>query len=444
MPQLRALLLAVLLAAAPARDAWAPGLKTGRTQVVIHTPASRYAVRGDRNAPVNILYFAPYRNNATKQVQPLLKKLLAKYRGVVRLQWMSRFRQGSYYRPERYAAVVGHEAFAQGGDRLFWRFHDALCRLPSMYTLSNTVVDQVARKVGVNMLRLQAAVARGAHNRAVQQECDLSTRLGVPSYQSSPVLIIGSERYYISGYTRMQYVEAVLRRQLALLKTYRQQGLSVGQIHARFLAAAKQRYRPWRRYRTAPRYRSTRRRFARRHALPIQGSPAKGKATAWVTVVAFLDFTDYRSYNAWNALQSALTRYAGKIRLVYKALPRRYYSNALGAARAAYAAQAQGKFWPFARILFQNRWRLYPQRLVGYARQAGLDVARFQKDSRLPLMSQHVLRDMRLARRVGITQAPGIFVNGRRMPSRYWNQYAFDQLLKRELQGGLLTRLLGR
>jgi predicted DsbA family dithiol-disulfide isomerase len=305
------------------------------------------------------------------------------------------------------------------------------------------VVKGAARKVGLDLRRLQRAMSRRAHAKKLLDERDLATRLGVPTYQSSPVLLVGTKRYYISRYTRFRYLRRLIDRQLKKLAGYRQKGLSSpGQIHDRLLAEAKKRYKPWRGRR---RHRGTRLRLStKRHSLPAGQSPAKGKAGAWATVVVFFDFTDYRSYKVYKALRGLMTRYGGKVRLVFKALPRRNYRNALGAARAAYAAHAQGKFWALADLFFRNRYRLQSRRLAGYARQAGLDVKRFQADRKRPIMSRRVLHDMRLARKVGVSRAPAIFVNGRRVPGRRWSRYVFQKMLKREMQGGLLSRLLGR
>jgi protein-disulfide isomerase len=427
-----------------AETARAAGLRPGRTQVVVHTPASRHPVRGDRNAPLNILYWAPFRNQATKQIQPLLKQVLSHYRGRVRLQWMARYRDGRHYAPERYAARVGHEAFAQGGDRLFWRYHDAVCGLSSLHRLSNSMVDGIARKIGLNLRRLRRNLSKRVYAKALLRERDLATRLGVPTYQSSPVLLVGTKRYYISRYTRFRYLRRVIDGQLKKLVRHRRQGASSpGQLHDRLLAEAKKRYKPWRGRRRGRRARRVRL-SAKRYAVPPGKSPTRGKATSWATVVAFLDFTDYRSYKVYKALQALMTHHPGKLRLVFKTLPRRSYRNALEAARAAYAAHAQGKFWALADLFFRNRYRLQSRRLAGYAQQAGLNVGRFRADRKKPLMSRRVLHDMRLARKVGVSKAPGIFINGRRVPGRRFSRYVFERMLKRELQGGLLSRLLGR
>ncbi len=422
--------------------AQAGGVKSGRTSAVVHTPASRYPIRGSSTAILNVTYWAGFKNPTTAQVQKILKQMLTRYRGKVRLQFMNKYRDGTYYKAERYAAAAARETFEQGGDRLFWKFHDALCKLPNMYRLTNAIVNRTARSVGVNMTRFSRAMTSGRHVKAVVAERDQAARFSVPTYNSSVVLLVGQELLYISRYTRWYYLDAVIKRNLKRAQAHSRKGLAPGQVRQKLREVALKRYRRWSRHRSRYR-RPTIRKHTKRHNIPVGHSPTKGPRTSWVTVVAFLDFTDYSSWSAWNYLMGVQKRYKKRMRLVFKAMPRRYYSYALGAARAAYAAHAQGKFWKLAKILFQNRWRLYPSRLAGYAKTAGLDVSRFKKDARSPKMSQRVLKDMQLARKIGVTKSPAVFINGRR-PGRYWNQHVFAATLKKELKGGLLSRLLGK
>jgi protein-disulfide isomerase len=431
--------LGVVLALPTAR---AGGVRTGRTSPVVHTPASRYPIRGASSAVLNVLYWAGFKNPTTQQVQKLLGQMLTRYRGKVRLQFMNKHRDGIYYQSEQYAAAVGREAFEQGGDRLFWKFHDEVLKHPNLYSLLNANVTHAARNAGLNLRRLRRAIATNRHTKTINAERDLAVRFGVPTYNSSVILMVGQELMYISQWTRWYYLDAVIKRNLAIAEAHRRKGLAPGQIHDAMVKTAKTRYKRWRRYGYRQPHPGVSR-ITKRHNISVGHSPARGPATAWVTVVAFLDFTDYSSGSAWSYLVGVQKQYKQRLRLVYKAMPRRYYSYALGAARAAYAAHAQGRFWKMATVLFQNRWRLYPAQLPTYAKQAGLDVPRFQRDTRSPSMSQRVLKDMQLARKLGVTVSPAVFINGRRT-GPYWNQYVFAETLRKELKGGLLTRLFGR
>lgn len=436
------LVLTVLCAGLAVPAARAGGVKTGRTSVVVHTPASRYPIRGSASAVLNVIYWAGFKNHTTRQVQKVLRQMLTRYRSKVRLQFMNKYRDGTNYKAERYAAAAARESFEQGGDRLFWKFHDTLLKHQNLNGLTIADVKRVARTVGMNIRRLNRAITSDHHVKTIAAERELAARFGVRYYNSSVALMVGQELMYISRYTRWYYLDAVIKRNLKVALAHSRRGLGSGQVRQKMLEAAKKRYRRSPRY--GRRYRRpTTRKYTKRYNIPVTHSPTQGPKTAWVTVVAFLDFSNYSCWSTWNYLLGVQKQYKKRLRLVFKAMPRRYYSYALGAARAAYAAHAQGRFWQMAKILFQNRWRLYPSRLAGYAKRAGLDVTRFKKDARSPKMSQRVLRDMQLARKVGVTKGPAVFINGRRS-GRYWNQYVFAATLKKELQGGLLSRVLGR
>lgn len=433
-------LVALLLGAGPPASLQATPLSLGRQHTIQRAAARAHPVRGAATAPINVLYWAPYRSNYTAQVQPVLKKMLTRHAGQVRLQWMARYRMGFQYAVERYAARVGLEAFAQGGDALFWAYHDALCKHPKPYQLTRADVRKIARRVGLNLARLRAAFAQGRHQKRLVADQDLAMRLGVPAYQTMPVLLIGTARTYVGRWTRQAILDQVIGGQLRLVAPWRRQGLSPADMRKRLLARALKRYRPWsgrRAIRTSlPRVRST------QVSIPVGSSPVQGPPTARATVVAFLDFVDYRSYTAWRALKAALARYPSRVRVVLKTWPRMTYARSLIAAKALHAAHQQGKAWAMADVLFKNRYRIRASTLTRFAGQAGLDVARFRSAVLGSKVTRRLLLDTRLGRRAGVTRAPVVFVGGRRAGVVLFNQRLFWALLAREVRGGLLSRFL--
>ena len=80
---------------------------------------------------------------------------------------------------------------------------------------------------------------------------------------------------------------------------------------------------------------------------------------------------------------------------------------------AAEAAGNQGKFWEYHDKLFANQSKLAPDNLKQYAKDVGLDMARFEKDLADPGKKKRVDDDMAEARALGVTGTPGFFVNGR-------------------------------
>ena len=88
------------------------------------------------------------------------------------------------------------------------------------------------------------------------------------------------------------------------------------------------------------------------------------------------------------------------------------HKNAMGAALAAEAARGQGKFWEYHDKLFANQSKLELTDLKQYAKDLGLDTARFEKDLVDLAKKKRVEDDMAEARALGVTGTPGFFVNG--------------------------------
>jgi protein-disulfide isomerase len=89
------------------------------------------------------------------------------------------------------------------------------------------------------------------------------------------------------------------------------------------------------------------------------------------------------------------------------------HKDAMGAHLAAAAAGRQGKFWEFHDRVFANQQQLNADTYKRYARELGLDVARFERDLADPELKNSVEADKAEARSLGLTGTPGIFVNGR-------------------------------
>src|SRR5437867_11805497 len=94
------------------------------------------------------------------------------------------------------------------------------------------------------------------------------------------------------------------------------------------------------------------------------------------------------------------------------------HPNAMPAAKAAVAAAKQGKFWEMHDVIFQNSRELGPDKLKEYAKQVGLDVARWEKDFNSSDVQQAIEKDMAAGRSADVTGTPTFFVNGKRVMNR--------------------------
>ena len=153
---------------------------------------------------------------------------------------------------------------------------------------------------------------------------------------------------------------------------------------------------------------------AARVDVAIAGAPVRGAADAPVTLVEFSDFECPYCKQANVTVAKLLERYSGKIRLVYRDLPlEKIHPQARGAAEASRCARDGGKFWEYHDALFAQSPKLAPDDLKRYAREVGLDVAKFDACVASGVHSAAVQKDIDEGERLGITGTPVFFVNGR-------------------------------
>ncbi len=155
---------------------------------------------------------------------------------------------------------------------------------------------------------------------------------------------------------------------------------------------------------------------AEKRALIEKGKvPSFGPEDAKVTIVEFSDFEcPYCSRSAKVASQIKV-KYSSKVRFVFRNYPLSFHKNANIAAQASLAADAQGKFWPFHDIMFENQKKLDRDSLNGYAKQLGLDVEKFKKALDEGVFTQQIKTDMEIANKVAVSGTPTMFLNGERV-----------------------------
>jgi protein-disulfide isomerase len=152
--------------------------------------------------------------------------------------------------------------------------------------------------------------------------------------------------------------------------------------------------------------------------VPAAGAPARGPATALVTVVVFSDFQCPYCARANATLAALRARYGDELRVVFRHEPLSFHPDAMPAAEAAAEAFAQrgnAGFWRMHDLLFAHQHELDRPHLEGYARAVGLDLARFRS-----ALDQHahraaIGRDEALATSVEATGTPHFFINGVRL-----------------------------
>jgi len=146
--------------------------------------------------------------------------------------------------------------------------------------------------------------------------------------------------------------------------------------------------------------------------LPIDGSPTEGADDAKETLVEFADFECPYCAMEYPHVEKILQDRKGKIRLVFKVKLLGHPHGEI-AARAAFAAREQGKFWEMHHKLFDNQRALEQKDLDAYAKALGLDVAKFDADMKGALVNDQLDRDKKLEDSLNIDHTPTMYLNGR-------------------------------
>lgn len=146
--------------------------------------------------------------------------------------------------------------------------------------------------------------------------------------------------------------------------------------------------------------------------ISVDDDPARGDASAPVTIVEFTDFQCPACAAMHPVLEEVLSSYGTKVRFVVRDFPLNQHEWARKAAEAANAANAQGKFFEYIAVLFKNQKALDVPSLKKYASEIGLDRARFDAALDRGVYAAEVEKDVSDGEMYGVGSTPTIFVNG--------------------------------
>jgi protein-disulfide isomerase len=150
--------------------------------------------------------------------------------------------------------------------------------------------------------------------------------------------------------------------------------------------------------------------------VPIEGSPGIGASAPRATIVIFTDFECPFCARAAKTLHNLVRRHPDDVLVVYKHFPLKSHPLAEFAARAAYAAQLQDKFWEMHDTLFSAIGSpLKRERIEVMADGLGLDMDKWQEDLASPTATAALTADRKLGEQLSVEGTPTIFLNGRKL-----------------------------
>lgn len=150
--------------------------------------------------------------------------------------------------------------------------------------------------------------------------------------------------------------------------------------------------------------------------IDVGDSPSLGPENAPVQIVEWADFECPFCGKAAPMLHELIDAYPGQVRLVFKHYPLSIHKSADKAARAAVAADKQGKFWQMHERLFaaQGAEKELDDAMIKHiAQEVGLNIKKFEEDAASEETADVVARDRKQADSLELTGTPWIYVNGR-------------------------------
>lgn len=176
--------------------------------------------------------------------------------------------------------------------------------------------------------------------------------------------------------------------------------------------------------------------YAKVHKINVAHSPVRGNKKAPVTIVEFVDFQCPFCSRFHPMIDKVLAAYPKKVNYVLKNFPLSFHPQAKPAAKAAFAAGEQGKYWEMTDLLLNNNTQLGKEKFEEWAKDIGLNVKKFKKDyeKKDAAWEKLIKADMTLGQEVQVRGTPTFYINGRKTQARDLSTFKkeIDAILKKK------------
>jgi len=177
--------------------------------------------------------------------------------------------------------------------------------------------------------------------------------------------------------------------------------------------------------------------------IPTQAAdPVYGAPNAPYPIIIFSDFKCPVCARRDEFLRNLVDKNPDKLRLVFINYPlskecnpavlQDLHPKACTVARAAYAAYILGgskAFWSYAKMLFENRKNLDPGKLMAFAKDLNLDIAKFQDLMKADsVAAKKIEQDTQLGIELSLTSTPQVFFLGKRIPDMFQGEFLVEAL----------------
>jgi protein-disulfide isomerase len=356
-------------------------------------------IKGDAEARVTIVEFSDFQCPYCGRVMDTVHQIERTYGKDVRIA----FKHNPLpMHPD--APYAARAAIAAGTQGKFWEMHDKLFEANvsgARNGLKPDRIESMAKEIGLDLTKFNADVksAEGADIiTSDQAQARTLAAYGTPAFFINGVKITGAVPF--------ETFKAVIDAQIKRANQTLASGVSRKDLYEN-LTKDGQLAPPAAPAPAAPPPPSQVR------AVDPGDGPSIGPKHAKVTIVEWSDFQCPFCGRVEPTLKQIQDTYKDDVRIVWRNEPLPFHPNALPAAKAAMAAAKQGKFWQMHERMFAHQTELSEAKYEEWAREIGVDVARWKADKDSPAIAEAIQRDNTYGQQVGANGTPSFFINGK-------------------------------
>ena len=370
----------------------------GRDEIVktVLTPPSKFMqfpfeagdspAIGPKNAKVTILHYFDYQCPFCSKVAPTLDQIVKDYPDTVRIVF--KMHPLSMHPNAMPAAEAAMAANAQGK---FFEMHKKL--FENQTALTHDKFLSIAKEIGLNVEKFTKDLDNHTYAARINKEAQEMETIGATGTPASFI----NGRYY-SGSKPYAAFKEVIDEELGWAKAGNRPEFKTAKNVSETVVKQAGSAGP------DPN---------KVYDIAAGDAPSRGPASAKVTILHYFDYQCPFCVRVAPTFEQILKEYPNDVRVVYKMHPLPMHQNAMPAAEAAMAANAQGKFAAMHEKLFANSTALSRDKYLQLAQEIGLDVKKFTADIDANAYKTKIDAEALEAMNVGASGTPASFVNGR-------------------------------
>jgi protein-disulfide isomerase len=358
--------------------------------------------RGPDDALITIVEFGDFQCPYCKRVAPTLDQVLADHGKDVRIV----FRHQPLENLHKDARNAAKAAIAAGKQGKFWEMHDRL--FAGQHELTEANFRSWAEQIGLDVAQFDRDYYDAETDRQLQADIDTALKFGA---DGTPAFFVNG-RYLGGAQTKAAFDSVIEEEKARALKFIERRGNTRKRLYDDMISHF------------APEVLEPRDAIdpidpdEKRYILSTTGLPQKGASGfGRVQIIECGDFDCPYCARARATIDKVLDAYPSQVSFFFAHHPLQFHHGAEPAARAAVAADNQGKFWEMHDLLFEGQGSSTRTEadFVGYARTLKLDVERFKTDFAAAETAEKVENQRKLCADSDVTATPTFFVNGARI-----------------------------